>query len=372
MIRGRVVTVVVAAFPSLTFGFVSNGFAQEAGEHTVRRGDTLWDLAGSYLADSFRWPEIYELNRGVVEDPHWIFPGERLRLPGAVPSELPPVAAEARRAPPPARPVSASQQRSSLVDGSLFSRPAPTGGTVGVWDLGEATQLPVLSESDFYAAPFLADPAQLNPVGAAAMKLEPNPLGLEIPPTLRLNDELVISLQGINAKPGDRLQAFKWGRWVAPYGRVVHPVAMITVGVVATDSARATVTQLFGDFQVGDLIMPADPFEIDPEARPDPVDNGPLATLIAYGTQQNLLSLHEPVFLDAGATSGVRGGDLFALLSTARTDPAAALTQDTLAVVRVVRTADSTLTAVVIAVRHPTTPPGTPARLVARMPGSDH
>ncbi len=51
--------------------------------HTVVKGETLWGLAQQYLSDPFRWPEIYNLNKSLIADPHWIYPGQTLRIPGS-------------------------------------------------------------------------------------------------------------------------------------------------------------------------------------------------------------------------------------------------------------------------------------------------
>jgi uncharacterized protein (DUF2235 family) len=49
--------------------------------HTVVRGDTLSKLAKKYLGDYNRYHEIFELNKGLVNDPNKIFVGQILKIP---------------------------------------------------------------------------------------------------------------------------------------------------------------------------------------------------------------------------------------------------------------------------------------------------
>jgi len=47
--------------------------------YTIQKGDTLWDLSKRFSDSPWLWPELWESN-DQISNPHWIFPGERIRL----------------------------------------------------------------------------------------------------------------------------------------------------------------------------------------------------------------------------------------------------------------------------------------------------
>lgn len=47
--------------------------------YTVQKGDTLWDLSQKFSDSPWQWPDLWHYNPE-IENPHWIYPGQRIRI----------------------------------------------------------------------------------------------------------------------------------------------------------------------------------------------------------------------------------------------------------------------------------------------------
>ena len=335
--------------------------------HEVNRGDTLWDLARRYLIDPYRWADIYELNRDVVQNPHWIYPGERLRIPGGAGIPVQRVPADAGRSAGygRGRPIPATD-----LSNTVFGTRSDQLLSLSSLQVDESVRPEIVSVSDFFQASLLVDRSEFEPTGSTARVIEENPLDLNLPPSARLHQDVIVHLRGLQVAPGDLLQTVRWGRGISPFGQVLESKALLLVTRTAADSARARVVDVFGDYSVGDPVVPAADFYLDPEAEHAPTDSELSGRIIAFAVEsQTVLDLYDEVFIDLGRREGVRIGDEFLVFSHLELSPALAEPGDALCVVRVVRVTESTSTAVVFKIRDPGTREGNPVRLSRRLSG---
>jgi LysM repeat protein len=333
--------------------------------HTVRKGDTLWDLAQAYLKDPFLWPGIYRLNTDVVEDPHWIYPGEVLRIAptdnvAAVPADsgagvltmdTPPLAEEGENQEP------------------LF----PSGRTRSVAEILKAyTNQPYrpLRPSEFYSSGFLTENQRL-PYGRVLGPVTPQQIKASNSRAnaLPYTTVAVAAPSGAAYEVGDTLLLVQLGGDLDPHGSIVVPTGLAQVTESVDGHYLASIIAIYGPIRNGQRVLPVESFSPGAGSHAVPVADGVRGTLIGGLGRQELKEPQMVVFINKGREDGVARGDLFeARRRPQRLSDGTLRVNELMATLQIVHVRDHTATALVLNVVSPDIPPGTDVTQVAKLP----
>jgi hypothetical protein len=235
--------------------------------HVVRRGDTLWDICFFYFNDPWQWPKVWSYNAQIT-NPHWIYPGDLVRL-------LP---------------------------------------------RGTFVQAPTMQEPD-------KTPAQTDPVPAPAKKTEVGYKTTAFVEKADLEQSIVIDgsvdEKGLlttgdqvylkypkNKQPkvGKRYSIYQPGQSVKGYGSYVKILGTLEVLSVQEDKrARAVITDASYEIERGAKVGPlVTKFKNVPPVAPKVNAQAPIVAMLAH---DQLIGQGEVVFVALGKKSGVEVGN---------------------------------------------------------------
>jgi LysM repeat protein len=348
--------------------------------HTVKRGDTLWDLARLYLGDPFLWPEIYRLNTAVIDDPHWIYPGEVLKLPvrgaGAVVAEGPRPAA-----PEPANPTEA-QPTPSVPEPTPadFAGPTVFPKPLVVQSVRQRVRVetpePVVRLGEFQAAPFLD--RRGGPRGAGSIlkvvNLSVTVSGRDPKARLQLHDDVLIAPPAGSAAPeGERYVSYRVGPYIEDLGQVVVPtgIVQVTRAPRSGEAAIAQVVKMFGEIQSDQRLMPYDSTALQVTGRAQAVAGSGWSSVKLIPSGAVLPAVQDYLVLDVSSRDGIKIGDEFLLFQPRqRSDVPGGLADPEIPIARAqaVRVTPYGTTLIITGEKHPKIEVGTMARRTATMP----
>ena len=330
-------------------------------KHTVKPGDTLWDIARYYLKDPFKWPEVFHANTDIVKNPHWIYPGQILTIDAA--AVKPEIAARL-------------DDRGAVVAQIQTRTQAPTvfaaSPVAQALSSVKSTTLPpalTVRPGEYAAAPYVV--ADRRPANEAYIvgPVDIPALGLQSNAGFKLFDRLYVSVPDAQLRVGERFVVGRDNAEITDLGRVVEPSGVLRVDSLAGPGrAIAVLVQQFGTVATGQhLFAPGQSFEAT-TVRPVTGEYPLAATLLWIQGSPKLPSIQTYVILGATEAHGIRPGDQFTLLDDrSRGDGRNALVEAT-ARVTIVRVTPFAATGIIVSQSQEGIHAGMPARLSAKMP----
>lgn len=271
--------------------------------HSVVEGDTLWDLSQRYLGSPWYWPKVWSYNPEIA-NPHWIYPGNLVRL------------------------FPAGEEVPSRVEAGVG--PAPLELVAEEGEFSPATELDVLSGEDLVQ---VSGKLTYEPKAARTVMTQGFVTTRELDEAGRIDSsfseaQMLTSLDTVyvrfkrqaDARLGDRYVIFHTVK------DVTHPVTGRKVGFltefvgtlrVTSLSERYVTAQIVDAWDVivrGDLVGPFGERLVEqvvPRRNEKEVKGYVVTALVPY---LSLVGEHHFLVVDKGSSDGVQVGNVFTVI----------------------------------------------------------
>jgi len=311
MVRVVVVSVLaLVALPLLLLPPLPGRAAEELRDnvYVVRPGDTLSGIAGRFLGDPKRWPEILDANPQVKKS-ELIFPGDALQLPlpeediegiaiSTGTEEAPSVSYEPL-------PVSPPEETAAVEE-----PPVPADLPVEI-----VRPVPVINDFTYMTAGYVTDELPRNSIVAS----------IDSKISLVEGDEVIIEAaagEGTTytvVRPTRKVYHPRSGEYL---GWVIQILGWAEVTCAGDSTSRAVLSSTIDPVHVGDLVIPFDPDDIleknilGRKHTTFCLREGGEAYIVAAQKSFRTLGEGDVVFVDQGRSQGVAQGDQFVVYRT--------------------------------------------------------
>ena len=275
---------VIAGYTPIEAAETGKEVKYEAGfYYTIKKGDTLWDISQRFDDTPWQWPDLWSKNVQ-IPNPHWIYPGQRIRLfrkseveREQPPAKLPAVVPKVETSVSPKKPKPEVYFLYTEMDKVGFIRKPPVEPHGIIFKVLEDKKLISIDDILYIRSPQADKLSQLTPGSLWTIYRT-------LAPTNDRRSEVNIGTQ-----------------------HLILGIAQITQK--ESQYAMAKVVKAFRAIRLDDLLMPYEPHS--PEIMVEPSPPGIEGEIIGGEDHTQMMADHFVVFIDKGQVDHIMPGQIF-------------------------------------------------------------
>ena len=300
-------------------------FPPDARGYIIVKGDTLWDISERFYSNPLLWPQIYAAN-SYIGDPHWIYPGDPLVLPGLAVAEPGRVAGEQAQAEPSEQPAGEEESATEAGQPTRTGEQETAEGMPANFDesvyfetepRASLKYKSAAGDIDLYCS-VVVYPQKIDTNVWVADKEEAGATEIYDTDIVYLNAGRDVVKAGDLMIAANRIRSVKHPLNNEYVGEAYQEVGLVRVIIAAEDHAIAEVLEACDGLRVGTVLTPY-------EMRPSPItpvritmpaieqyhlrDDDLVGTIVYSNYEVLEIGTYEPVAIDLGSEDGLRIGD---------------------------------------------------------------